>query len=714
VRQLIEKLAPLLCHQGVGLRNGMISFLCAVSNSRLKLFTLADHLSLIVPLVAPYLKLPLIEFTEAALLEAVKDPFGPKPPQQRLILDGVIRDVRFKPRFKRKHVVKEPVFHRNMALENLEGTPNISFPEFIDADDVENPTDQKSANLQSAKRTSALCDWVPKGTYVVSSNEHQGAITQICVSGDGVFFLSASEDGTVRVWDRHTIDRSIVNRSKLIYNQKGGKITALVMIAGTHTFASADVKGSIHVCKVHFKSDQNVPKYQEVTLVEKFTTEGYVISMQHYLQGSKSVLAYVTSHGMGKAINLVTREILWSVKLPMKEAATKILIDTQHNFAVIGTQSGYLFCYDIRTSILVKSIRVSKGPVYQLFQGVNSLLKLKKPSSSENSQISSSSSAPTSLTPSTTVPTPTSSQPTTAQLLFSPLTQLTQLAKPRSQSLPQATSTSNQAFSSFSFTFGTALNPGSPISPKGENSSSGKAAEKREREEEKEEKEDREPRESATIYVCGNNLTLWELYTGSCLAVFGLQTEAISKWRENFLNQKDKPGVIYRGFVSKRGFPYFIVSGADLKIRFWNLNKPIQSFFWGKGQSNVIGNYGMINHQEIRFYTEDFVPKIKEEAKGKTAKEPQQQSATRSKDGKGSKELKKEGKGGKTASTSTSTSSPPPKKKEPVMNPQQQNEYNDFFNQKLLVDCVVTMEITDSPFPCLITGCRNGQIIVWI
>ena len=68
VRQLIEKVAPLLCHPGIGIRYGVIAFISAGVNPRNRLFSQFDYQVLLLPLLRPYLTRDLVELTETSLL----------------------------------------------------------------------------------------------------------------------------------------------------------------------------------------------------------------------------------------------------------------------------------------------------------------------------------------------------------------------------------------------------------------------------------------------------------------------------------------------------------------------------------------------------------------------------------------------------------------------------------------------------------------------
>ena len=48
--------------------------------------------------------------------------------------------------------------------------------------------------------------------------EHKQAVNRLAVAGNSAFFASASDDGTVKIWDSRSLDKDPVFRSRLTYN----------------------------------------------------------------------------------------------------------------------------------------------------------------------------------------------------------------------------------------------------------------------------------------------------------------------------------------------------------------------------------------------------------------------------------------------------------------------------------------------------------------
>jgi phosphoinositide-3-kinase regulatory subunit 4 len=57
----------------------------------------------------------------------------------------------------------------------------------------------------------------PQGILAAHLHEHLSKINVIQVSTDQTFFVSGSDDGTVRIWDTHRLETNVVNRARLVY-----------------------------------------------------------------------------------------------------------------------------------------------------------------------------------------------------------------------------------------------------------------------------------------------------------------------------------------------------------------------------------------------------------------------------------------------------------------------------------------------------------------
>ena len=217
-----------------------------------------------------------------------------------------------------------------------------------------------------------LLNWRPEGTLVAHLVEHRGAVTQLAIARDYAFFVTGSDDGTVKVWDCQRLEKNVSNRSRLTYNPHGGKITALAFLENTHCIVVAGAAGAVHICKIECLSKENgIPKYGKCNLIQKFDlADGYVVAVDHFSQGDLSILVLVTSAGSIVAYDLKTGHLIWTLPLAASEGAiTALMIDRDKNYLVVGTSAGCLACFDLRFGLKVRRWTTSKhGPVYQILQ----------------------------------------------------------------------------------------------------------------------------------------------------------------------------------------------------------------------------------------------------------------------------------------------------------------------------------------------------------
>lgn len=109
----------------------------------------------------------------------------------------------------------------------------------------------------------------PDGTLIARLVEHTGAITSIQVSPDHLFFVTGSEDGTVKVWDAMRLEKNVTSRSRQTLRQ-GGKVTAVCVLEHSHCVASASTNGSVWVHRVDVSLSGSMPRYSKPHLIRQY------------------------------------------------------------------------------------------------------------------------------------------------------------------------------------------------------------------------------------------------------------------------------------------------------------------------------------------------------------------------------------------------------------------------------------------------------------
>ena len=138
---------------------------------------------------------------------------------------------------------------------NLDGSASPSFAGNGISSQVRNAmTDALNTGINSRSVSQSGDAWKPEGVLLAHYVEHRRCINQIAVSADGSnpFFVTASNDGTVKVWDLKQIDDDLSFRSCATYAAQRGEILSVSTCEDNHSIASASSHGSIHVWKVNY------------------------------------------------------------------------------------------------------------------------------------------------------------------------------------------------------------------------------------------------------------------------------------------------------------------------------------------------------------------------------------------------------------------------------------------------------------------------------
>uniref|UniRef100_A0A8C5CZV5 non-specific serine/threonine protein kinase n=1 Tax=Gadus morhua TaxID=8049 RepID=A0A8C5CZV5_GADMO len=105
--------------------------------------------------------------------------------------------------------------------------------------------------------------WHPKGLLVAHLHEHRAAVNRIRVSDEHSIFATASNDGTVKVWDSQKMEgKTTTTRSVLTYSRIGGHVKTLTFVGGSHYLAAASDNGCIQLLAVEANKPPKSPKVQ--------------------------------------------------------------------------------------------------------------------------------------------------------------------------------------------------------------------------------------------------------------------------------------------------------------------------------------------------------------------------------------------------------------------------------------------------------------------
>ena len=207
--------------------------------------------------------------------------------------------------------------------------------------------------------------WRPQGILVATFGEHTGPINRVLPSPDHIFFITASDDGSVKVWDTLRLERNLVHRSRNTHkHQEGSKVKSITFIQNTHTFVSCATDGSVHVVRVDCTHTNDTSKYGKLQLVRDYQLPvgEYAVWSEHFRADAKSVLLLVTNTSRILALDLRTMTILYDFENPVHHGTpTCFCLDRKHNWLLLGTSHGILDLWDLRFRLHLKAFRIAGG-----------------------------------------------------------------------------------------------------------------------------------------------------------------------------------------------------------------------------------------------------------------------------------------------------------------------------------------------------------------
>lgn len=233
-------------------------------------------------------------------------------------------------------------------------------------------------------------NWTPKEDTLLaatsSTTEHSGPVTRLAVSADQAFFVSASSDGTSRVFEiGQTKESGGDLRSCLTYDGHTSenksscylRINDVSILENSHSVASAASDGSLHVWRI-----DTVTSLQSSSSAQAIKTrvsgnsvlrrvnpcEGEVMAVSHFNTSSASILTYATQRGAIHSMDLRCPNEPFSLRFgPEYGYLTSLEVGKERGWIVAGTSRGYIGLFDIRFQSMIKLWRHSRdSPVKRL------------------------------------------------------------------------------------------------------------------------------------------------------------------------------------------------------------------------------------------------------------------------------------------------------------------------------------------------------------
>lgn len=228
------------------------------------------------------------------------------------------------------------------------------------------PSSSEAVMLSSYSRTSVPDGtWRPQGILVAHLQEHQLAVNDIAVSHDHNFFVTSSDDCTVKIWDSRRLEKDISFRSRLTYSLDDGRALHVTMFGGGSQVAVASSRGTINVFSVDYvpRGGGSVERYSGISNIKKKETqEGAVLSLQNYATEGPPMILYSTQHNGIHLWDLRAQNNAWTLKASPEEGyVSSVVLGPCQNWLMSGSSRGVLTLWDLRFLIPVNTWQYPLG-----------------------------------------------------------------------------------------------------------------------------------------------------------------------------------------------------------------------------------------------------------------------------------------------------------------------------------------------------------------
>lgn len=205
--------------------------------------------------------------------------------------------------------------------------------------------------------------WKPEGVLIAHYAEHRRCVNQIAVSPSitNPFFVTASNDGTVKVWDLKKTDEDLNFNSCATYAAQRGEILSVTPCADHHNIASASSHGSIHIWNVNYApdltNDASSDRFTGISSRQEVSPEEGAIL---YVQQWDALLLYTSQRGVVHAWDIRMKNDAWTIQMDPKEGLIRHIATDPLNggtWIVTGSSQGFLDVWDVRFKLKVAQWR---------------------------------------------------------------------------------------------------------------------------------------------------------------------------------------------------------------------------------------------------------------------------------------------------------------------------------------------------------------------
>jgi phosphoinositide-3-kinase regulatory subunit 4 len=238
--------------------------------------------------------------------------------------------------------------------------------------EIDNRHPIKRANGEDTNRP-----WRPEGVLVAMFGEHSGPVNRVAIAPDHAFFVTASDDGSVKVWDTTRLEKNLTPRSRQTHRHAPGtKVKCLTFVENTYTFISGASDGSIHAVKIDYHNVNETVRYGKPQVVRQFQldladdgTIEYATWMEHFRSEAQSTLLIATNTCRILALDMKTMLPVYSLQNPVQHGTpTAFCFDRKHSWLLVGTSHGILDLWDLRFRVRLKAWGLPGGTAIHRLQ----------------------------------------------------------------------------------------------------------------------------------------------------------------------------------------------------------------------------------------------------------------------------------------------------------------------------------------------------------
>ncbi|KAL6780917.1 hypothetical protein ACKKBG_A09020 [Auxenochlorella protothecoides x Auxenochlorella symbiontica] len=258
---------------------------------------------------------------------------------------------------------QSPLVAYGNAMYGLDDSGSMGLPGTAESSGIQGAMQAAlTTELSVEESASQMEAWAPRGALVAHFAEHQAGVNQLAVASSGLFFVSASSDGTTKVWDGRRLDRDVSFRSRLTYSGQGGKINAATTLPDSSSVVTGSSDGSVHLWRVDTVARSGGERFTGVTAQRQCSGEALGEALALAPWGHAAVLQSHARRGLS-AWDLRAAEHAWALPFDPAQGVISCFVTdpASQNWVVTGSSRGVLCVWDLRFRLPVLSWQLGAG-----------------------------------------------------------------------------------------------------------------------------------------------------------------------------------------------------------------------------------------------------------------------------------------------------------------------------------------------------------------